>query len=92
MDNKKTLILEQITKQQRQAIEAAVFQRLVAHLQKRNDVQNIDLMNLSGFCRNCLSKWFCEAATKRGIHLDYEDVRNEVYSVPYDKWKAKYQK
>lgn len=82
----------ELSAEQRQAIEAAVFQRLVAHLQKRVDVQNIDLMNLSGFCRNCLSKWFCEAAAQSGITLDYNEVRTDIYAMPYDTWKAEYQK
>jgi len=76
----------------RTEIEAAAFRRLVAHLQDRNDVQNIDLMDLAGFCRNCLSKWYRAAAEERGIELDYDDVREWVYGMPYAEWKAKYQK
>ncbi len=82
----------ELSAEQRQAIEAAVFQRLVEHLRERVDVQNIDLMNLSGFCRNCLSKWFCEAAATSGIALDYDEVRADIYAMPYTEWKAKYQK
>ena len=71
---------------------ADVAERLIKHLQKRNDVQNIDLMNLSGFCRNCLSKWYLEAAEKKNISLDYNQSRELVYGMPYDEWKSKYQK
>lgn len=76
----------------RTELEAAAFRRLVAHLQERSDVQNIDLMNLAGFCRNCLSKWVKGAAEERGVALDYDDVRAGLYGMPYDEWKAKYQK
>ena len=71
---------------------ADVAERLITHLQKRNDVQNIDLMNLSGFCRNCLSKWYLAAAEKKNIPLDYNQSRELVYGMPYDEWKSKYQK
>ena len=71
---------------------ADVLQTLINHLQKRNDVQNIDLMNLSGFCRNCLSKWYSAAAEKKNISLDYNQSRELVYGMPYDEWKSKYQK
>ncbi len=81
-----------LSPRQREAIEAAVFRRLVEHLRGRTDVQNIDLMNLSGFCRNCLAKWFCEAAEGDGIALDYEAVRGDIYDMPYDEWKKRYQK
>ena len=70
---------------------ADVAEKLIFHLQERNDVQNIDLMNLSGFCRNCLSKWYVAAAKKRNIEIEYEDARNLVYGMPYDDWKKKYQ-
>jgi uncharacterized protein len=73
------------------ALEAAAFRTLVAHLRERNDVQNIDLMNLSGFCRNCLSKWYRAAAEERGLTMSYDDAREIVYGMPYDDWKAKYQ-
>ena len=72
-------------------IEAAVFRRLLAHLDKRKDVQNIELMNLAGFCRNCLSKWYLAEAQQRNLDLDYEEVRSMVYGMPYAEWKSKYQ-
>ncbi len=72
-------------------LEAAAFRTLVQHLRDRNDVQNIDLMNLSGFCRNCLSKWYRAAAEERGIDLSYDKAREIVYGMPYDDWKAQYQ-
>ncbi|MBM12997.1 MAG: deoxycytidine triphosphate deaminase [Halieaceae bacterium] len=74
-----------------QKIEAAVFRRLLSHLDSRKDVQNIDLMNLAGFCRNCLSKWYAEAAAEEGRSLDKETAREIVYGMPYAEWKAKYQ-
>ena len=73
------------------AIEAAVFRRLLQHLDSRKDVQNIDLMNLAGFCRNCLSKWYAEAAGEAGVELDKESAREIVYGMPYAEWKARYQ-
>ena len=73
-------------------LEAATFRRLVDHLQKNTDLQNIDLMNLAGFCRNCLSKWMVQEAEKKNISLDYEEVRNEIYGMNYSEWKKKYQK
>ena len=72
-------------------LEAAAFRTLVAHLRDRTDVQNIDLMNLSGFCRNCLSKWYTAAAKEKGLELEYEEAREIVYGMPYGDWKAKYQ-
>jgi hypothetical protein len=72
-------------------IEAAVFRRLLAHLDERKDVQNIDLMNLAGFCRNCLSKWYMAAAEEEGVGVDYEAARERVYGMPYAEWKEKYQ-
>jgi uncharacterized protein len=72
-------------------LEAAVFRRLLDHLRKRTDVQNIDLMNLAGFCRNCLSNWMKEEADARGIGLSKDESREAVYGMPYDDWKAKYQ-
>ena len=72
-------------------LEAAAFRRLVSHLQERTDVQNIDLMNLAGFCRNCLSKWYAEAANESGLDLSKDDARVLVYGMPYDEWKAQYQ-
>lgn len=76
----------------RTELEAAAFRRLVAHLRERNDVQNIDIMNLAGFCRNCLAKWYRAAAEERGLPLDYEEAREIVYGMPYSEWKEKYQK
>lgn len=72
-------------------IEAAVFRRLVEHLDAHRDVQNIDLMNLAGFCRNCLSKWYVEAAREEGRDIDYEAAREIVYGMPYAEWKSMYQ-
>ena len=72
-------------------LEAAAFRRLVSHLQERTDVQNIDLMNLAGFCRNCLSKGYAEAASESGVELSKDDARELVYGMPYDEWKAQYQ-
>ncbi|AIN61968.1 DUF1244 domain-containing protein [Pseudomonas soli] len=80
-----------MTPQQQLELEAAAFRRLVDHLQKRTDVQNIDLMNLSGFCRNCLSKWLKAAADDRQIELSLDDAREQVYGMPYADWKAQYQ-
>jgi uncharacterized protein len=71
--------------------EAAAFRRLVAHLQERTDVQNIDMMNLAGFCRNCLSRWYREAAEERGTMLSDHDARVAIYGMPYDEWKKRYQ-
>lgn len=75
----------------REALEAAAFRRLVAHLQGRTDVQNIDMMNLTGFCRNCLSRWYQEAAAERGLPLDRDAAREIVYGMPYADWKAQHQ-
>jgi hypothetical protein len=77
--------------EQRVQLEAAAFRRLVSHLQNRTDVQNIDLMNLSGFCRNCLSKWYKEEADLQGLGIDKEAAREIVYGMPYSDWKSKYQ-
>jgi hypothetical protein len=73
-------------------IEAAVFRRLLQHLDAHKDAQNIDLMNLAGFCRNCLAKWYVAAAAERGTTLSYDDARERVYGMPYAQWKALYQK
>jgi hypothetical protein len=78
--------------QTRTELEAAAFRRLVQHLRERTDVQNIDLMNLAGFCRNCLSRWYREAAEAQGVPVSDAAAREEVYGMPYDQWKAKYQK
>jgi uncharacterized protein len=76
----------------RTELEAAVYRRLVEHLRTRTDVQNIDLMNLAGFCRNCLSNWMKEAADAKGLGLSKDESREAVYGMPYDEWRAKYQK
>lgn len=73
-------------------VEAAAFRRLVEHFRSRTDVQNIDVMNLAGFCRNCLSKWYQEAAAERGVELGKAEAREVVYGMPYDEWKSKHQK
>jgi hypothetical protein len=73
-------------------LEAAAFRRLVQHLRERTDVQNIDLMNLAGFCRNCLSRWYREEAAAKGIELNDPDAREIIYGMPYKEWQAKYQK
>ncbi len=84
-------IVSQFDEQQANAIEAAAFRRLLDHLDSRRDVQNIDLMNLAGFCRNCLSKWYVEAAQEAGLDIDYEAARRYVYRMPYEEWKVRYQ-
>ncbi|MEZ5557247.1 MAG: DUF1244 domain-containing protein [Pseudomonadales bacterium] len=76
---------------QQNQIEAAVFRRLLAHLDERKDVQNIDLMNLAGFCRNCLSKWYRAACEEAGVDVDYEQARERIYGMPYAEWKDRYQ-
>ena len=73
-------------------LQSAVFERLIQHLRERKDVQNLDLMNLAGFCRNCLSKWYREEAKKKGIDISDLEARKHVYGMPYDEWKKKYQK
>ena len=75
----------------RTALEAAAFRRLVDHLRERTDVQNLDLMNLAGFCRNCLSRWYREAAEARGVALSDPDAREIVYGMPYKEWQARHQ-
>jgi len=76
----------------RTALEAAAFRRLVEHLRSRTDVQNLDLMNLAGFCRNCLSNWMKEAADQQGVPLSKDESRELIYGMPYESWKAKHQK
>ena len=73
-------------------LQSAAFDRLVKHLRERRDVQNLDLMNLAGFCRNCLSKWYREEAEKKGIKISDPEAREHVYGMPYSEWKDKYQK
>ena len=78
--------------EQKTKVESIVFKKLIEHLQNRTDVQNIDLMNLSGFCRNCLSRWYREEAEKKGINISDLDARKHIYKMPYSEWKEKYQK
>ena len=73
-------------------LEAAAFRRLLEHLRERSDVQNIDLMELAGFCRNCLANWYQEAAASKGLSLSKEEAREIIYGMPYETWKAKFQK
>ena len=80
-----------MTKQQQIEIEAAAFRGLIKHLQERTDVQNIDLMNLSGFCRNCLSKWYLAEARNQGLEMDYAGAQEKVYGMTIDEWKNKHQ-
>jgi hypothetical protein len=81
-----------LSPEQQQLLEAKAFRALVAHLQSRTDVQNIDIMNLAGFCRNCLSKWLVQAAEEEGVPLSQADARAHVYGMPYEEWKEKHQK
>lgn len=83
---------EQLTPEQQQAIEAATFRRLLQHLDDNKDVQNIELMNLANFCRNCLAKWYKSAAEAENLEVDYGQAREVVYGMPYSEWKEKYQK
>ncbi len=83
--------MKDIDPQTRTELEAAAFRRLVEHLRERADVQNIDLMNLAGFCRNCLSNWLKDAADSRGLPLSKEESRTHVYGMPYEEWKARHQ-
>ena len=84
--------MKKIDKNKRVEIEAATFRRLLEHLRAHTEVQNIDLMNLADFCRNCLSKWYRAAADERDIEIDYESAREIIYGIPYLEWKKKYQK
>ena len=83
--------MSKISKENEVLIKAKVLDHLIEHLQKRTDVQNIDLMNLSGFCRNCLSKWYGKYSSELGYDLDYEETRKIIYGMPYSDWKNKYQ-
>ena len=83
--------MSELTDEQRVQVEAAAFRRLVNHFRERTDVQNIDLMNLSGFCRNCLSRWYMEAANEAGVDMDKDQSREIVYGMPFGEWKEKYQ-
>lgn len=84
--------MSELDEKTRTELEAAAFRTLVSHLRERTDVQNIDLMDLAGFCRNCLSKWYKAAAEERGIEMDYDDAKEIIYGMPYSEWKDKYQK
>ena len=83
---------QQLNTENKEKIEAAVFRRLLNHLQENTDLQNIDLMNLAGFCRNCLSKWYVEASKENGQEINYDKAKEIVYAMPYNEWKEKYQK
>ncbi|HEY1548775.1 MAG TPA: DUF1244 domain-containing protein [Kofleriaceae bacterium] len=83
--------MAEIPEAERTAIEAAAFRRLVEHFRERTDVQNLDVMNLAGFCRNCLSKWYRAAAADRGVEISDPEAREIIYGMPYDEWKAKFQ-
>jgi hypothetical protein len=82
----------QLDPNKRLELDAEVLHALIAHLAKRSDVQNIDLMNLAGFCRNCLSRWYVEAAERKGLELSLDEAREFVYGMPYGEWKEKYQR
>ena len=84
--------MSQMNPQQRMELDAEVLRTLIGHLRKRSDVQNIDLMNLAGFCRNCLSRWYAEAAEQKGLDLTLDAARELVYGMPYGEWKEKYQR
>lgn len=83
--------MSELTEQQRTELEAAAFRRLVQHLRERTDVQNIDMMNLAGFCRNCLSNWYRDAAEEAGLSVSKDQSREIVYGMPYEQWKQQYQ-
>lgn len=85
-------VFQGLSESERQALKAAAFDKLVNHLQQRTDVQNIDLMNLAGFCRNCLGKWLSTAAAAQGLELDKESGRHAIYGMPPADWKSRYQK
>ena len=84
--------MAELNQQTRTELEAEVLRTLIGHLNKRSDVQNIDLMNLAGFCRNCLSKWYLAAARDRGLELSMDEARQHIYGMSYEEWKDKYQK
>ncbi len=89
--NATTVPIASLSREQQTELEAAAFRTLLAHLDERKDVQNIDLMNLAGFCRNCLSKYYVAAAGGAGLSVSYEDARTRVYGMPYAEWKARHQ-
>jgi uncharacterized protein len=84
--------MTELSPEQQRDLEAAAFRRLVAHLRERTDVQNIDMMNLAGFCRNCLSNWYRDAAEEKGLELSKEESREIVYGMPYEEWRTRYQR
>ena len=84
--------LNKIDKELEKELQAEAFKFLIKHFQERTDVQNIDLMNLAGFCRNCLSRWYREEAEKKGINISELDAKKHIYKMPYSEWKEKYQK
>jgi len=84
--------MAEMNRQTQTELEADVLRTLIGHLMKRSDVQNIDLMNLAGFCRNCLSKWYVAAARERGLEISMDEARQHIYGMSYDEWKEKYQK
>ncbi|MVA27319.1 DUF1244 domain-containing protein [Agrobacterium vitis] len=84
--------MSELTKEQQTELEAAAFRRLLAHLRERSDVQNIDLMNLAGFCRNCLANWYQDAADTKGVEMTRDEARQHVYAMPYEQWKLRHQK
>lgn len=84
--------MTELSPEQQRDLEAAAFRRLVAHLRERTDVQNIDMMNLAGFCRNCLSNWYRDAAEEKGLTLSKEESREIVYGMPYEEWRTRYQR
>ncbi|NSZ17773.1 DUF1244 domain-containing protein [Agrobacterium vitis] len=84
--------MSELTKEQQTELEAAAFRRLLAHLRERSDVQNIDLMNLAGFCRNCLANWYQDAADAKGVEMTRDEARQHVYAMPYEQWKLRHQK
>lgn len=84
--------MTELSPEQRTAFEAAAFRRLLEHLRERSDIQNIDLMNLAGFCRNCLSNWYREAAEASGVSMSKEESREIVYGMPYEEWRARNQR
>ncbi|MGI9326821.1 MAG: DUF1244 domain-containing protein [Pseudomonadales bacterium] len=86
------MAIKDLSAQQQQALESDVLKHLLEHLDSRKDVQNIELMNLAGFCRNCLSKWYLAAAKDSGIELDMEDARERIYGMPYTTWKSEHQR
>jgi hypothetical protein len=92
MKRQQTLLESTMTEQERTELEAAAFRRLLQHLREHTEVQNIDLMNLAGFCRNCLSKWYRAAAEERSIALSDPEARELIYGMPYEDWKAQFQK